>query len=94
MESEELMETLFLRLPYKIKTKFVALSNTGINQGTFSQLRELVEDAAAETDSRFGKLLHQKKRSSKTTTVWWPQSFQLCNKACYSVYNSKKTTSS
>ena len=57
LNSEELMQSLFMRLPYKLKTQFVAASNGGRGKGTFSDLRIVVENAAAEADTEYGQLL-------------------------------------
>ena len=54
------MHDLFERLPHRIKTQYVSVS-TGKNLGSFKDLRTLVEQAAAETESEYGKLLYKPK---------------------------------
>ena len=55
------MQGLFQRLPYRVRAKFVSLNNQGEDSGTFKELREVIESAASEADSSYGKLMQQKK---------------------------------
>ena len=64
LDSDELMQGLFQRLPYRIRAKFVSIDSGDNDSGTFEKLRELVESAAAEADSSYGKLLQQSKSKS------------------------------
>ena len=57
LNSEELMQSLFMRLPYKLKSQFVAVSNGGSGSGTFSDLRIVVEKGVTEADTEYGQLL-------------------------------------
>ena len=61
LNSDDIMQGLFQRLPYRVRAKFVSLNNQGEDSGTFEELRELIESAASETDSSYGKLMQQKK---------------------------------
>ena len=58
------MQGLFQRLPYRIRAKFVSIDSGDNDSGTFEKLRELVESAAAEADSSYGKLMQQSKSKS------------------------------
>ena len=62
LNSQELMHSLFERLPYKLKCQFVQMTHEG-NGTSFKELRELVERAAAEASSEFGMLLHKTKKN-------------------------------
>ena len=57
LNSEELMQSLFVRLPCKLKTHFVAARNRSRGSGTFYDLRTVVENAAAEADLDYVQLL-------------------------------------
>ena len=61
LNSDDIMQGLFQRLPYRVRAKFVSLNNQGEDSGTFEELRELIESAASEADSSYGKLMQQKK---------------------------------
>ena len=56
-----IMLDLFQHLPYKVCAKFVSVSNEGNDVGTFQKLQELVELAASEAKSVYGKLMIQNK---------------------------------
>ena len=60
LNSQDLMYSLFERLPYRIKSQFVGQS-TDSGHGSFKDLRLLIEKAAAEAESEFGRLLHKMK---------------------------------
>ena len=64
LDSDELMQGLFQRLPYRIRAKFVAIDSGDNDNGTFEKLRELVKSAAAEADSSYDKLMQQSKSKS------------------------------
>ena len=64
LDSDELMQGLFQRLPYRIRAKFVSIDSGDNDSGTFEKLRELVESAAAEADSSYGKLMQQSNSKS------------------------------
>ena len=51
LNNDDLLQKVFQRLPYKLKSQFVSVVDKGL--GTFTQLRELVENAA------YGQLLSQ-----------------------------------
>ena len=63
LNNDDLLQKLFCRVPYKLRTQFVAIENRGPEYGTFSDLRELVENAASEADSEFGQLLYPMKEN-------------------------------
>ena len=44
-------------LPYILKSQCVSIVDKGL--GTFTQLRELVENAASEADTAYGQFLSQ-----------------------------------
>ena len=74
------MNDLFERLPHRIKTQFVSV-NTGKNLGCFKDLRTLVEQAAAaEAESKYGKLLHKPKPqlSGSKTAVSVARNRRIC----------------
>ena len=50
LNNQELMHKLFQRLPYKIKSEFVRISNESSSGGTFHELRVLVEKAASAAE--------------------------------------------
>ena len=54
LNNYDLLRKLFCRVPYKLRTQFVAIENRGPEYGTFSDLRELVKNAASKADSKFG----------------------------------------
>ena len=58
-------KSLFLRLPYKLKSEFVALGRRYNNQGTFQDLRILVDTAVHDAQSSYGQLLYHS-RNPKT----------------------------
>ena len=62
--NNEIMLGLFQRFPYRVRAKFVSVSNEGNDNGTFQKLRELVELAASEAESVYGKLMTQNKSKS------------------------------
>ena len=64
LNNDEIMLGLFQRLPYRVRAKFVSVSNEGNDSGTFQELRELVELAASEAESVYGKLMTQNKSKS------------------------------
>ena len=64
LNNQELMHKLFQRLPYKIKSEFVRISNESSSGGTFHELRVLVEKAASAADSQYGRLLCGSKMSN------------------------------
>ena len=57
LNNDDLLQKVFQRLPYKLKSQFVSIVDKGL--GTFTQLRELVENAASEADTAYGQLLSQ-----------------------------------
>ena len=57
LNNDDLLQKVFQRLPYKLKSQFVSIVDKG--SGTFTQLRELVENAASEADTAYGQLLSQ-----------------------------------
>ena len=62
LNSQDLMHSLFERLPYRMKSQFVGQS-TDSGHGSFKDLRLLIEKAAAEAESEFGQLLHKMKNN-------------------------------
>jgi len=98
LNSQDLLHKLFLRLPYKIKSEFVAVSNTSDCGGTFRQLRILVERAASVADNQFGRLLHGTRNpNSKERIVNFDRSEKrsgknVCAAAQRSSTNSKTHT--
>ena len=60
LNSEELLRSIFLRLPYKLRCQFVTITH-GNGSGTFSDLRLLVENAASAADTEYGQLLQKSK---------------------------------
>ena len=65
LDSDDLLQKLFQRLPYRLKSQFVAITDKSNGSGTFTVMRELVENAASEADSTYGKLLSRNKESNK-----------------------------
>ena len=59
LDNDEIMLGLFQRFLYRVRAKFVSVSNEGNDSGTFQELRELVELAASEAESVYGKLMTQ-----------------------------------
>ena len=57
LNNDDLLQKVFQRLPYKLKSQFVSIVDKG--SGTFTELRELVENAASEADTAYGQLLSQ-----------------------------------
>ena len=57
LNNDDLLQKVFQRLPYKLKSQFVSIFDKG--SGTFTQLRELVENSASEADTAYGQLLSQ-----------------------------------
>ena len=57
LNSEELLRSIFLCLPYKLRCQFVTITHGG----TFSDLRLLVENAASAADTEYGQLLQKSK---------------------------------
>ena len=57
LNNDDLLQKVLQRLPYKLKSQFVSIVDKGL--GTFTQLRELVENAALEADTGYGQLLSQ-----------------------------------
>ena len=64
LDNDEIMLGLFQRLPNRVRAKFVLVSNEGNDGGTFQELRELVELAASEFESVYGKVKTQNKSKS------------------------------
>ena len=56
LDSPDVNEKLFDRLPYKLKTKFIAFSQNEEN-GLFTGLRKILEKAAKDADSFLGQHL-------------------------------------
>ena len=67
LNSDEVIQGLFQRLPYRIKTQFVSVSNKGNEECLFQRLRELVEIAASDAETPLGKLLQKKPVKSGTS---------------------------
>ena len=62
LNSQELMHNLFSRLPHHVKTQFVSASTSGENgESSFRALQTLVERAADEAESEYGRLLYKPK---------------------------------
>ena len=57
LNSDDITQRLFQRLPYRVRAKFVSSNNQGEDCGTFEELRELIEYATSEADSSYGKLM-------------------------------------
>ena len=57
LNNDDLLQKVFQRLPYKLKSQFESIVDKG--SGTFTELRELVENAASEADTAYGQLLSQ-----------------------------------
>ena len=57
LNNDDLLQKVFQRLPYKLKSQFVSIVDKG--SGTFTQLRELVENAVSEADTAYGQFLSQ-----------------------------------
>jgi len=55
LNSTDVLMKVFVRLPYKVKTQFIPLERAG--QGTFQELRKLVDSAARDAESQHGKCL-------------------------------------
>ena len=66
LNSQDLMHDLFGRLPHRIKVQFVTISSSG-NLSSFSDLRTLVEKAASEADSEYGRLLYKFKTGQSSS---------------------------
>ena len=79
LNSQDLMNDLFERLPHRIRTQFVSVS-TGKNVGCFKDLRTLVEQAVAEAESKYGKLLYKPKPqpSGSKTVVSVARNRRIC----------------
>ena len=60
LNSEELLRSIFLRFPYKLRCQFVTITHGNVG-GTFSDLRLLPEKAASETDTEYRQLLQKSK---------------------------------
>ena len=58
LNSPDVIKSLFLRLPHKLKSEFVASSRRHNNQGTFQDLRILVDTAVHDAQSSYGQLLY------------------------------------
>ena len=57
LNNDDLLQKVFQRLPYILKSQCVSIVDKGL--GTFTQLRELVENAASEADTAYGQFLSQ-----------------------------------
>ena len=79
LDSQDLMHDLFERLPHRIKIQFVSVS-TGEILGSFKDLRTLVEQAAAEAESEYGRLLYKPKPhpSGSRTAVSVGRNRRIC----------------
>ena len=60
LNSDEVIQGLFQRLPYRIKTQFVSVSRKGSDECLFQSLRELVENAASDAETPLGRLMQKK----------------------------------
>ena len=61
LNSPDVIKSLFLRLPYRLKSEFVAVSRRNNNQRTFRDMRSLVDTAVHDAQTSFGQLLYQTK---------------------------------
>ena len=79
LNSQDLMHDLFERFPHRIKIQFVSVS-TGKNLGSFKDLRTLVEQAAAEAESEYGRLLYKSKPQplGSKTAVSVARNLRIC----------------
>ena len=84
LDNDKIMLGLFQHLPYRVQAKFVSVSNEGNDGGTLQELRELVELAASEAESVYGKLMTQNK--SKSHQLGRPKSL------CAAIQRPSKST--
>ena len=70
LNSTEVIHKLFSRLPDRLQRDFVPIYQRG--QGSFQQLREQVDNAAANAEFALGKILYHG-RSNKSKGTNWKQ---------------------
>ena len=68
LNSPDIIEKLFNRLPYKLKTEFISKSSGNSELGDFSELRKILERAAKDADSYLGQHLYESLNKKKGTT--------------------------
>ena len=77
LNSDEVIQGLFQRLPYRIKTQFVSVSRKGSDKCLFQSLRELVENTASDAETPLGRLM-QKKPVKSGASPARGMSFRVC----------------
>ena len=65
LDSPDVIEKLFDRLPYKLKTEFIAFSQKNEGNGLFTGLRKILEKAAKDADSFLGQHLFESLNQKK-----------------------------
>ena len=68
LNSPDIIEKLFNRLPYKLKTEFISKSSGNSELGDFSELRKILERAAKDADSYLGQHLYESLNKKKGIT--------------------------
>ena len=96
LNSTDVIKSLFLCLLFKLKSEFVALSRRHNNQGTFQDLRILVDTAVHDAQSSYGQLLYHSRnpkiQSDRATN--YGRGKQVRNASVSATVNSNSNLSS
>ena len=76
LNSQDVLVKLFERVPHKIIVQFVPLERSAL--GTFSELRKLVDIAAKDAESQYGKCLFQAKTDKVKKQTSGRKQFAVC----------------
>ena len=69
LNSPDIIEKLFNRLPYKLKPEFISKSSCNSELGDFSELRKILERAAKDADGYLGQHLYESLNKKKETLL-------------------------
>jgi len=90
LNSQDVLVKLFERVPHKIIVQFVPLERSAL--GTFSELRKLVDIAAKDAESQYGKCLFQAKTDKVKKQTSGRKQFAVCASSEAPVENNSQFT--